>query len=245
MRKVGFFVLLLAVIVACSNRSDDITTPQIELFNMVNNDLTPGEALSIDVSVSDNEELNQMRIRIREAFAKTGGHWSLVRVFDLSGREHSQTYDFTVPDTALAGMYEVGLQVVDLMGNASIDSLQLFFISRSGEQPSFVNFNTQPAADELGRIFLFASDTLVFTGLITDNVGLETVNIQVKSSNGSNLQNITYSIADTLNGVWDASLSADSLTFDVTNQFPAEVVVKALNIDGHQSRLRYQLEFLF
>jgi hypothetical protein len=245
MRKVGFFVFILCVFVGCNEGVEDVVSPVIEVFQIPSAGLAPGDEFSIDVTVSDNVELSQLRIRVREAFAKSFAHWSLVRVYDLSGANHNQMYTFEIPDSSLAGLYEVGIQVVDTEGNSTIDSLQTFFIGQPGLQPVFIDFSTVPIANEAGNITLFLNDTLTFSGLIEDPVGLDRINIELKGPTGNNLSNKTYPVSDTLVVFsWNALLEADFLTFSNFSVVPTSLTVKALNLEGHQSRRQFNLVFL-
>ncbi len=234
------FIFLLAVLTAC-NDNRDIIPPQILRFQLESKEIQPGEFLVAHVHVRDNEGLNQMRFRIREAFGKTWEAWSEVRVIDLGTNEFLESYQFVLPDSALAGMYELGFQVADFQGNASVDSLLRFFVVRPGMQAEFIEFETIPATNEFNELLLSDQDSLLFSGTVVDNGGLARVLIELRGERGNNLRTVTYPLGDTTL-VWDAA-HAESIKFDNLNELPVVLQVKAFNRDGHQNRIIYALKF--
>lgn len=241
---IAFCLALLLIAPSCSDVSDDVISPEIVRYSISNDTLAAGaDDLVIDVEVTDNAELGQLRFRIQEAFAKNFGHWRVVRIEDISGLSHQAVYSFPVPDTALAGLYEVYFQVVDIRGNASRDSVQKILITQAGNQPVFSGFTTVPPPEPSGAVVLFPDDTLTFAGSVGDASGLESVIFEFRGSDRNVLSSSTYFIPDTLDStVWDATL-ADTVFFATFAEKPATLTVKALNTAGHQSRK--DLEFFF
>ena len=239
-----FLILLLAVLAlaACEDPSDDVTPPTILRYEFEGDRFSPGEQLQVNVHFEDDVELNQVRFRIREAFAKSFGHWALVRVESLNGRFHEGSYSFTIPDTSLAGKYEIGMQVVDLRGNASIDSLRGFFIDQEGIQPGFANVSTIPEADEDGVIILQHVDELTFSGQVIDAKGLDRIQFEYRSHTAQVLENWEYAFGDSLVLSWDFT-NADTARIDEFAEKPARLTIKALNKQGHQSRMQYGFYF--
>lgn len=236
MRKAGVFFVFMCGLSACNNPPEDIFAPEILRFELNETNLDVGETLELDIEVADDEELNQMRIRIREAFAKSFGHWELIDIIDLQGLSHSATYPFVLPDTALAGLYEVSLQVVDWRGNATLDSLQSFFIGQPGLQPNMSAFTTIPAPQD--EVLVVPSDgTIQFSGFISDANGLGEVRIEFRGSDNRSIGNNVYNLTDSIPVLtWDAATETDTI---FVAQFPqplARIVVKALSETGHQSR---------
>ncbi len=243
----SFFVsgglLLAAFLVGCDDTSDDKIPPEILRYELSADTLAAGaDELSVSVEVTDNAELGQMRFRIRQAFAKSFGHWDVVRVEDLSGVSHSGTYSFPVPDTALAGLYEINFQVVDIRGNAGQDSVQQLLILQSGLQPVFSGLTTVPGPEPAGEVVLAPNDGLHFSGSVGDESGIAEVAFEFKAENGSLVTQLNYLFPDTFITVWDAA-SADTVFFDEFEVKPEVLSVKAINIIGHQSRKTFQLSF--
>lgn len=243
MRKVGLFFLIMMGFIACEKTSSDETPPDIVRYQLLGDTVQPQGQLMANVIVRDNEDLNQMRFRVREAFAKSFSPWSEIRIIDIQGFEHEGTYTFEVPDSATAGMYEIGFQVADFQGNGSIDSLITFFVEQPGMQPVFDGVATVPAPDADGMIIvILESDTMSFSGTVSDENGLERISIEFKNTRGTNLKSSNYTFGDSLVTTWDLAL-ADSVFFGNDTQLPVELVIKALNTEGNQSRRRFGLSF--
>lgn len=233
--------LIVVLIAACDSTPDDIFPPEILRFELNETSLDVGETLELNIEVADDEDLNQMRIRIREAFAKNFGHWQVIRIIDIQGLDHSGTYTFEVPDTSLAGLYEVTFQVVDWRGNASIDSIQSFFIGQPGLQPDMGNFTTVPPPQD-GVVVVPSDGFLNFAGTIVDANGLAEVRIEFRGSDNRSIGTNTYNLTDTIPVLsWDAATATDTV---FVADFPrplSSIVVKALSEDGHQSRKSFEV----
>lgn len=235
--------VLTAALLSCDDSSDDNVQPEIVRFELSADTLAAGaDELSVTIQVTDNAELGQMRFRIREAFAKSFGHWEEVRVEDLSGVSHIGTYSFPVPDTALAGLYEISFQAVDIRGNASIDSVQSLLILQSGLQPVFSGLTTVPAPDVSGEVTLAPDDALLFIGSVGDETGLAEVAFEFRAEDESMVTQLNYLFTDTFITLWDAA-SADTVFFEQFSVKPSAIRVKAVNTEGHQSRKSFQLRF--
>ncbi|MFN2422722.1 MAG: hypothetical protein ABR572_03000, partial [Cryomorphaceae bacterium] len=233
----AFCCAILFVVSACNDASDDVIEPEIVRYSISNDTLAAGaDNLVIDVEATDNAELSQIRFRVEEAFAKNFGHWRVVRIEDVSGLSHQAVYSFPVPDTALAGLYEVNFQVVDIRGNASRDSIQRIAITQEGNQPVFSGFTTVPPPEPSGAVVLLPNDTITFEGAIGDALGLETIEFEFRGSGQNVLSSRSYVIPDSVDNTgWDAA-EADSVFFETFSEKPFSLTVKALNTEGHQSR---------
>jgi hypothetical protein len=236
--------ITLIFVQSCNEVSDDVIRPEIVRFSIVNDTVAAGnDELLIDIEVRDDEELSQLRFRIQEAFAKNFGQWRVVRIEDISGLSHQNVYSFSVPDTSLSGLYEIYFQVVDVRGNASIDSIQKITITQEGLQPLFSGFTTIPLPEPSGEVVLFPDDTLTFSGSVSDATGLDRLDFEFRGSAQNVLASRTYFIPDSVdNTVWNGT-DADSVFFTEFQELPTSLVVKALNIEGHQSRRAFELFF--
>jgi len=133
--------------------------------------------------------------------------------------------------------------VVDVRGNASIDSIQKFFISQPGEQPLFSGFTTVPPPEPSGSVVLFPDDTLTFAGSVVDASGLARVALEFRGSNLNVLTSRIYDFPDSLGvDAWDAA-EADTIYFADFTEKPASLTVKALDQAGHQSRIEFEFFF--
>ena len=239
-----YALAMVLIVGGCAKVSDDETDPQIVQFNIADTRLEVGDLLEIEVGVTDNEALVQLRLRMEEAFSKSFGHWEWNRIDDISGQSYFSTYAFQVPDSALAGYYEVSLQVADERGNASPDSSQFISIIRNDQAPSLIDFETQPAYDGQNTIQLSFGDTLSFMGQAFDADSLATVSIVIQDAIGASLQTSTYNIGDTTQ-FFDFGLSADSLFFNFNQDIPTQMLLKVTDSEGHLLRNVYPIDFEF
>jgi hypothetical protein len=238
--KYLLFVLALIVVFGCEKVTDDDTDPIINAFEIQNQRLEVGEVVSVSVEVSDNEELNQLRLRMREAFSKSFGYWEFTQFESLSGTTYSGVYSFEVPDTVLAGRYSISLQVVDERGNASNDSIQYVDIIRPDEAPSLIDFATMPEIEADGSISLNQNDTLIFLGLAFDVDSIQTVEINILTTDGSSVQDLTYNLGS-VSTTFDFGLSADSIFVNTLISIPTNMLVKVTDSKGHMLRNEYPL----
>jgi len=238
-RKAGFFFLVL-IFPGCANVSDDEVEPVITSLELNNSSLSPGETLEISVSGRDNEELGQVRTRIREAFAKSFGFWEFVQVRELSGSTFTTAFLFPVPDTALAGLYELSVQISDERGNGSVDSTLQFMVRQMGEEPMITNFQTEPPLGEDGVLRIGESDTLTFSGMVSDSDTLGEFSITFKDEFGLSLLSLNYVVPNTTQ--FDLSSAPDTVFFENFEFYPIEMELKAQDFVGHQRRETYSIE---
>lgn len=233
----AFFILAIA----CNKIVEDKTKPVLESLSMNGDEFKPQDVIEIYVGLSDNENLSQVRSRISQAFSKSFGNWEAVVVKEISGAQYEGTLSFTVPDTAAAGYYQVTTRGSDLRGNGSVDSVMYFTILQPGFAPELVDFQTKPLIVD-GTIYMSATDSLSFTGLIVDDTGLKTISINLRSTESKNIKTLTYNVPDS-SSTWDFSLQADTIIPAYQNVSPRSLLIKALDIDGNQMRKEIPINF--
>lgn len=240
LRKVRLFFLMALLSVGCTKVSDDTKPPEIFSYTINGSSFVPGEFLEVSVSAGDNEELNQIRVRVDEAFSKSFGFWKLIDVRNVSGTTYSSTLTYMIPDTTLAGLYEVSFQVVDERGNGSVDSTLQFAVRREDDEPMIAGFNTDPAIGSDNVLRLFSSDTLTFSGTISDPDSLQSFTISFRDGAGKVLRTVEYAVADCT--VFDLNWDQDTVFFQTFEEFPIEMLLKAQDNPGHQRRISYPVE---
>ncbi len=226
----------------CERISNDSVRPEIKRFEISNPIVSSGESLNISVELSDNEDLNQVRLRVRNAFAKNFGAWGLVRIDDISGTSFERNYMFLVPDSALSGYYSVALQVVDERGNSSIDSTQYFTISREGLAPLFSHFQTSPPFNSEGIIQVDSNTVLTFKGGAQDDAGIQLVEINLRNEMGSNIKILSYDIHREIVTNWYFAQQGDTIKFADLPSIPKTMVVRLQDMQGHQTRRAFTFE---
>ncbi|MCA1762748.1 MAG: hypothetical protein LC664_07135 [Flavobacteriales bacterium] len=241
LQKAGFFFILLFSF-GCTKVVEDLESPVLTGFSITQQPLSPGENLTVSVSATDNEEFGQVRVRIREAFSKSFGAWRVTRIEDISGATVNRNFAFAVPDSALAGYYEVSAQVSDNRGNGSVDSSLFFTILQEGVQPTITNFQTSPALGGDNSLNLNFNDTLTFSGTVSDTEGLSEVEIALQTATGSSVDNLNYALGDTIQ-LWEFEQFADTLIANYKQNQPSKLLIKATNSQGHLTRQVYPVNY--
>lgn len=238
-RRVGFFIFL-SVCAACSSISEDDVSPILTSVELNDVSFSLGEVLVLNVSGSDNLELKQVRFKIREGFGKAFGFWELVEIRDLSGTTFTEIFSYAVPDSTLAGLYELSIQAADERGNGSVDSTLQFMVRQIGEEPSILDFGTNPPLESDGVLRIDQSDTLTFSGALSDSDTLRAFSIVFRDDLGLILQSVNYAVPDTT--LFDLSTAPDSVFFGNFDVFPVEMELKVEDKVGHQRRETYAVE---
>ena len=208
---------------------------------MNGDEFKPQDVIEIYVGLSDNENLSQVRSRISQSFSKSFGNWEAVVVKQISGTHYEATLSFTVPDTATAGYYQVTTGGSDLRGNGTVDSVMYFTILQPGFAPEIIDFQTNPPIVS-GIIYLTATDSLIFTGLVTDDTGLKNISITLMSTENKNIKSVSHNLPDSI-ATWDSSLSPDTIKPPYGSVSPGSLLIKALDIDGNQTRREISVNF--
>lgn len=234
-------MLFVGFAVGCTKDAQDEVSPEIQSLAVSVNEAQPGDVIDVDVAVTDNEALNQLRIRISPAFTKSFGEWEALKIRSISGISYAGTFSFIVPDTALAGYYQIATQVADMDGNGSIDSLMYVTLLQPGDAPQLIDFNTDPALIQ-DTLPLTNGDTLTFSGSAIDDIALQKVSIILRDENEASLQSLQYTIADTT-ATWFVDESAGYMAIHFEKDTPAELMIKILDSDGNQTRIAFPVVF--
>lgn len=243
LQKAGFTLLALFMLSSCTKVVEDQEDPVLTGFQINSRSFEPGETVEVSVSGQDNENLAQLRVRIEEAFDKSNfGFWRVVKIEDVTGPSVSRTMSFTVPDSSLAGYYSVVVQLSDLRGNGSVDSVQYITINQEGIMPEIQSFATNPAFDETGLILLGENDTLTFSGLAIGDTLLNEVQIELLSNEGIRMERFTYDVLNDSTNVWDFSANADSIFTDFTSN-PESLIIRVTDAVGHLDRREFMVEY--
>jgi len=239
-RKAGLFLLFMPLFIACTRVSDDATPPEIVGFSIDQGSFEPGESLLVSIAVSDDEELNQLRVKVEQAFSKSFGFWEFVDVRDLAGSSYTSQYTYFIPDSALAGLYEISLQVADERGNGSVDSTLQFQIRQPSEEPVISGFETDPAIDMDEVLRLSSNDTLTFSGTLSDTDSLQSFSISFRDPSGLVLRSVEYAVMDCT--IYELQAFPDTVFLESFEISPTEMLLKLQDKPGHQNRVTYSVE---
>lgn len=241
MKLIVLFAGVFLLAVACNKIVEDKTNPVLDSIYLNGDEFSPQDVIEIHIVLSDNENLSQVRSKISPSFAKTFGDWKAVSVKQISGTQYEGILSFTVPDTATAGYYQVATRGSDMRGNGTVDSLMYFTILQPGFAPEITGFQTKPPIVD-GVIYMTSTDSLTFSGLVTDDTGLKSISINLRDNYDKNIKSLSYNVPDSI-ATWDFALETDTISPAYENVSPRSLLIKALDIDGNQTRREILIDF--
>jgi hypothetical protein len=175
-------------IVSCKKDTPDTQAPSISsiLEPAMNDTLFTGSELHVELTVTDNEELSQLKIDIHSAEdghshgkVDISAYWETVVLVDLTGATSSVHEHIDIPSDAATGMYHVILTAVDKAGNQSEVLERDIFIQNAGDQIAPIVTITSPTEND--TISLAAGINVM--AVITDNQLLAEADLKVLSGN--------------------------------------------------------------
>ncbi len=235
------FIILLCGFCACQKENKDTTPPVINSLSIDAVEYVPNDVMNLQVSLSDNASLNQVRVRISQAFSKTFTHWDELSIRDISGTSFQGTFSFVVPDSVTAGYYQIATQAADMEGNGTIDSLIYFTILQPESAPQLIDFQTNPPM--IGEvIYLNSTDTLSFVGQATDDINLSKLSVILQTASERAIKTVSFNITDSVT-TWDFATQNDTIFPDYDVYQPSELLIKILDSDGNLTRKSFPVEF--
>jgi hypothetical protein len=163
---------------SCKKDTPDMQAPTITAVEepAMNDTLLTGSELHIEASISDNDELSQLKIDVHAAEdghnhgkVDASAYWETVVLVDLSGASTSVHEHIDIPADAASGTYHVILSAVDKAGNQSEIVERDVYIQNSGDQLAPIVTITSPSQNDT----IALSAGLNVTAILTDNVALE------------------------------------------------------------------------
>ncbi|MEN9332967.1 MAG: hypothetical protein RLY35_147 [Bacteroidota bacterium] len=129
--------MMVITIFSCTkDENQDLERPILQSV-LVNNvqqethELQAGSNFVVQVNVSDNADLSELKINVHSADDGHGhvalpgyegvvneGVWAYSRIFDLTGTTASPTATITIPDT-ISGIWHLEVMAIDQSGNES------------------------------------------------------------------------------------------------------------------------------
>lgn len=183
MKRVWIFLVVFAV--SCGKVSVDNEDPVIAVYRLNGagslETLTVGEDLDIELFITDNEDLQEVLVKIENVsnddLPQSAKLLNLSVFSGIGSGEFSQTITISTDSTDLAARYNILLQVVDANGNAD-NRMDDFVLLNPGQQPSVDITSFDPPAVD-GIVTLSAGDSLTVNGAINDNTGLSGVEVNL------------------------------------------------------------------
>lgn len=241
MKRIAFLSAIMMIAVACSDddENQDTTAPVIleARVNGEDHDLefNAGDALQLEVDLSDNEALGQFKIDVHDVFdahdhgKRDGDTWEMTEVLNVSGASATLSHTLNVPDPVTAGPHHFIFRALDAAGNES-EFMELNFVLLNGEQPTF-DITTPDFSNE---VHVSKGTSLTINGFINDDVDLAEILIVVKEEehDDHNHKNASGEIFE-----YDVDLTGSSdISFDLST---VDIAIPSTAETGH-----YELEIL-
>lgn len=235
MTRTYIFAALALVALSCSDddEAQDTTKPVIlaATVNGEDHDLefNAGDALQLEVDLSDNEDLSQFKIEVHDIFdghdhnkVLDGDAWELTEIINVTGANATVNHTLSVPNPVTAGPHHFIFRVLDAAGNES-EFMEMDFILKNGEEPTFSisdpDFSNEVPAPK--------GQSLAITGTINDDEDLAEVIITIEEEEEHNHKNASGAIIFS----YDADLAGTSDTsFDLST---VDIAIPATSETGH------------
>jgi hypothetical protein len=196
MKKAILFFAAVVILASCKKDEEDTTRPVIGSVKVNGavadeHDVEAGTTISIEVAMTDNKELNQLKVDIHsaddghthgddgggeEVEEENIGVWSDTRIISVSGESDTETLSFTIPNT-IKGHWHIEVSLIDKDGNEAVEYVTTLHVENAN-LPVF-EITTNPAIVN-GEIELEIGGTFLLSGTITDPDGFEHIHIEVE-----------------------------------------------------------------
>ena len=173
---------------SCKKDTPDTQAPTITAVTepVMNETLLSGSELHVELTVTDNEELSQLKIDIHSAEdghshgkVDLSAYWETVVLVDLSGATASVHERIDIPADAASGTYHVILTAVDKSGNQSAITERDIFIQNASDQIAPLITISSPADNDT----ISLSAGINVAAILTDNIALADADLKVLSGN--------------------------------------------------------------
>lgn len=208
-----------------------------------------GTEITIQVRVTDNEALSQLKIDIHadddghshdgqnQGSGSAQGLWEELVIVNLDGAEQTVTRTFMVPQT-VRGEWHLGLRAVDKAGNESPE--RIIELDIDNDLIPLITVESVNGQSPLGEVEIEIGSMVTMIGTVTDNAGLDELHIEIKLENGVKI----YDEEIALGGATSFDLStANFMLPDVQGQLHGELHIEAKNINGLKSEREIDLHF--
>jgi hypothetical protein len=243
-------IFILAFIILLSScRDKDPIDVKVPIFDFVHvndslsneHEILAGSAIAIQVKVSDDRELRQLKMEIHAAEdghthdgeGSDGGEntpnvgiWTFSDIVNLSGTAETRTWTITLPDS-IGGYWHCELLLIDNVGNEA----PAYTTTLKVVNPNLpvITGTTTPAAVN-GVVTIAIGDILYVSGTTDDPDGIVDVNVWLENESG----NIVGMVDVPANGSTGVDFS--NLTFDQATQGHYKVIVQAFDSNGFEGR---------
>lgn len=231
------FALVVALsVVSCEDeKQEDTVNPEIIEATIDGEDhdvvVNAGEQMTVAASLSDNEELGELKIDIHDVFDghthKSSASWAEVTIVSLSGTSQDVSENIAIPTDATAGPYHATFRVLDKSGNEG-EFVEIPFMLSNGSEPE-INITSPDFTD---HVHVSIGSTLVVEGMITDDVDLAEIYVVLEEEHDddhdhkSTQEDALYEMDFDLEG-------ASDLTWDFQIDGNVNIAIPATAEEGH------------
>lgn len=224
----------------------DVVPPQVTSVEINGNDSTvvtvmAGDTLNVEIGLSDNDALNEMRFVIHDAenghvhsgightggeFHLNSGDWGKEEIVEFATRSNAQNevIQVIVPDT-IAGNWHLVVTAMDQVGQVSAEYTVLLKVENA-DLP-VISVTTWPIINNEGVVNMMADSTLTLSGTVSDMQGVDVILVYSMSMLG------TKGEVDTIdNELNPPVLDFQGATFDAVPATTFRVVVEAIDAIG-------------
>jgi hypothetical protein len=253
MKKTTYLVLAGMILFASCKEDQDDDAPQFDQVSIngvvigVSAEGNAGETLTLEVSCTDNESLNQLKIDLHPnedghshgdvgSSEASNGDWEEFEIIDLEGTSQTVSRSYTIPENA-RGEWHLGLSLIDERGNeATPKFIDLDLENSIIPEISILDFNGVDAA----TLVLEAGVILTINGTVADQSGLATVAILVEEEDGTELYTSSYDVA----GATTFDLTTVSFETPTAIGETVDFSITATDSDGYSYTWSAELSYL-
>jgi|GEM_PF-1425254 hypothetical protein len=250
-------MLFAAILFTGCNKDEDTTAPSVNLIQVNGEDgsefhVDAGTTMSVLVRVSDNEDLNQLKLNIHPAgdghdHEGEGGEeeevfsvgiWTEDIVTNLGGESEELVYELDVPSD-IAGFWHLQVMCIDKDGNEAEPRVVTLHVEND-EFPAINVESTNPEENAEGEIEIAPGGTISFTGEITDNSGLEEVHVELENEE---TQTVVFEeeIAAAGATTWDLNQLSVVIPQSVESGTHLHLHIHAHDTDGNEMSAEFEV----
>lgn len=235
-KAIVLLTFISSVIVSCrDDKQIDVQSPVISSITVNGQDiqtfdLTSGTEINISVVITDNEDLNQVRLSLTPDDSDRGtpntGFWDELEIRNISGTSTNQVFNFTVPDS-ISGFWKLSIDCTDDLGNPASSSFDIAVINPNA--PS-VTGSTSPQADAAGVVTMAAGTNLIVNGEAVDSDNFEYLKVYLMNLSGNVLSNLN------IEPLMNSPMGFSGASFDNAQPGSYRLVIEAKDQLGYISK---------
>jgi hypothetical protein len=244
--------MMVITIFSCTkDENQDLERPILQSV-LVNNvqqethELQAGSNFVVQVNVSDNADLSQLKINVHSADDGHGhgvlpgyegmvnqGVWSYNRVFELSGSSAEPSATIAIPDS-ISGVWHLEIMAIDKSGNEAIEQVyNIVVLNANTPDLDYEVIDAQISGDAYS---IATGELFKFSASVFDEDLVSELHISISSEEG-----VLY-WENEWTSINQASFSTGNLEVLMNNAGLFDVHIHATDSQGFQSERVFELE---